>query len=126
MGSLSFAKPRNEVPLSPDVQNGIAAGHGLVRPHERRRTQAIAPTLRAMNVFPMTSHVEVVAQLVKSDAGLRKHNPLEPHQSLEARLWRTFKYSAGERHPPLTSLDVVVQPDPLSFAYSFDLSRRAQ
>jgi hypothetical protein len=72
LGSLSFAKPRNEVPLSPGVQNGIAAGHGLVRPHERRRTQSIAPTLRATNDFPMTHHVECVALLEKTGSDLRR------------------------------------------------------
>jgi hypothetical protein len=63
LGSLSFAITRTWTPTPARVPNGIAAGHGLVRPHERRRPQRIAPTLRVMYVFPMTHHVECVALL---------------------------------------------------------------
>ena len=55
MGSLSFAITRSWTPTPARVQNGIAAGHGLVRPHECRRPQRIALTLRVMYVFPMTT-----------------------------------------------------------------------
>ena len=71
LGSLSFAKPRNGVPPSPDVQNGIAAGQGLVRLHERKRAQRIAVTLRVMYASPMTHHVECVALLTRSGPDLR-------------------------------------------------------
>lgn len=63
LGSLSFAIARNWTPAPAGVQNDIAAGHGLVPPHECRRPQRIALTLSIMYVFPMTSHLELVAQL---------------------------------------------------------------
>lgn len=63
LGSLSFAITRTGTPGPARVQNGIAAGHELVPPHERRRPQRIALTLSAMNLFPMTHHVECVALL---------------------------------------------------------------
>ena len=68
MGSLSFAITRIGTPRRARVQNGIAAGHGLVRPHERRRPQAIALTLRVLYIFPMTHHVECAA-LVRVEPG---------------------------------------------------------
>ena len=71
MGSLSFAIARNWTPATAGVQNDIAAGQGLVRPHALGRPQTIALRLTVMYVFPMTSHVECVALLVKSDSGLR-------------------------------------------------------
>ena len=83
LGSLSFAITRTWTPTPERVPNGIAAGHWLVRPHERRRPQAITLTLRVTYVFPMTSHVEVVAHLVKATLacgdviGAREHEPRE-------------------------------------------------
>ena len=80
MGSLSFAITRSWTPTQARVQNGIAAGHGLVRPHECRRPQTIALTLRVMYVFPMTHHVECVAHLVKAGPeGARR--PAEAEQA---------------------------------------------
>lgn len=52
---------RNWAPTPARVPNGVAAGRGLVRPHERRRPQTIALTLSVMCVFPMTHQVECAA-----------------------------------------------------------------
>ena len=70
MGSLSFAIARNWTLATAGVKNDIAAGQGLVRPHARGRPQTIALRLTIMYVFPMTFHLECVAQLVKTDSGL--------------------------------------------------------
>ncbi len=71
MGSLWFAKARNLAPAPAIPEHGIAAGHTPVLPSERSRPQRLAHTLRTTDGLPMTSHVECVALLVKSDSGLR-------------------------------------------------------
>ena len=48
-------------------------------------------TLRAFDLFPMTSHVEVVAQLVKSDADLRKHNPVRTASDIGSEVMAHFQ-----------------------------------
>ncbi len=53
------------------VSSGKAAGQRLDSSYERSCRHRIALTLSIMGVFPMTSHVECVAHLVKSDSGLR-------------------------------------------------------
>lgn len=52
-------------PLTPSVEDAIAAGQRPVTVHDRRRPQRIASTLRIMYVFPMTYHVDCVALLEK-------------------------------------------------------------
>lgn len=71
LGSLSFAITRSWTPMPARVQNGIAAGHSLVRPHVPSQQQRIASTLRVMSVFPMTHHVECVALLNRTGPDLR-------------------------------------------------------
>lgn len=51
--------------------NGIAAGQVLISAPERSRSQKITLALSPIDVLPMTSHVEVVATVVRADADLR-------------------------------------------------------
>ena len=45
---------------------------------ECSQSHGIALTLRPIDVFPMTHHVECVAQLVKTDSGPRRLEGLAP------------------------------------------------
>lgn len=63
LGSLSFANAFNPARPPSTGQMGITAGQRLVSPVARSRSQALAVTLTAMYVFPMTHHVECVALL---------------------------------------------------------------
>lgn len=71
MGSLCSAKARNPAPPPAVPEDGIAAGQRPVSPPEHSRPQRIAPTLSAVDVFPMTHHVECVALLTKTRSDLR-------------------------------------------------------
>ena len=72
MGSLWFAKARNTAPAPAVPEDGIAAGQRPVSPPARSRPQRIAFTLVIIGFFPMTSHLECVAHLVKRDSDLRR------------------------------------------------------
>ena len=65
MGSLRFARTRDTAPPRAVSEDGIPADQRPVSPLDRSWGQRIAFTLSTVGVFPMTSHVECVAQLVK-------------------------------------------------------------
>ena len=48
-----------------------SAGQRLLSTAERSRRQRFAFTLGTVGIFPMTSHVECVAQVVKTGSDLR-------------------------------------------------------
>ena len=70
MGSLRFASTLSGVLTTSDLSGGIAAGQRAVSPVGGSQPHTTALTLRPIDVFPMTHHVECAA-LVRWNPGAR-------------------------------------------------------
>lgn len=77
LGSLSCANAFNAALPPSTGEMGITAGQRLVSPVERSRSQALAVTLTAMYVFPMTHEIECVALLEQTASDVREICPAQ-------------------------------------------------